>query len=90
MKTDTFTLTFPNSALQPTYIDVTTVGTALAGLPQDAPLVVNMAQDVIVDHVGGGGDGVITVRASAPDTLRFRAKGIRDAQPVSVVVTQIE
>lgn len=91
MKTESFTLTFPgNSSIQGGYLDVPTAGTALAGLPQDAVLVVNTREDVTIDLVGGGGDGVITVRASAADTLRFRVKGLNSTQSVDVQVTWLD
>lgn len=91
MKTESFTISFPGTDPRDArYVDVSTVGTALAGLPQDATLVINCKQDVDAEQQGGGGDTVITVRASAADKLRFRAKGIRDTTLVPVQVSWIE
>lgn len=91
MKRQSFTLTFPGvTTLQARSIDVSTVGTALDGLVQDAPVFLNATEDIAVDLVGGGGDGVITVRAVAADTLRFRVKGIDVSQPIDVIVTLVE
>lgn len=89
MRSETFQLTVPsNLGVKPVYLDVSTVGTGLAGLAQDAPLVVNPKQDVQV--VGGqGGDGVVTVRASAPDMLRFAVRGATPLVPFDVLVTEL-
>lgn len=92
MKLATFTLSFPSVAdpRDPSYVDVTAVGTALAGVPQDAPLVLNHTTDLAAELQGGGGDNVITVRASAADTLRFRAKGIKSTTSAVVQVAWLE
>lgn len=91
MKRQSFTLTFASSgSLQARHLDISTLGTALDGLVQDAPVFLNTTEDVTVDLPGGGGDGVITVRASGPDMLRFRVKGLDDAQSVDVIVTLVE
>lgn len=89
MRSETFTLTFPtNINAKPVFVDVSTVGTNLAGLLQDAPLVCNPKEDISI--VGGSaGDGVITVRASAPDTLRFGARGVTPSTPFAVLVTEL-
>lgn len=88
MITAPFTLQFPAVAdpRDPTYVDISTTATALAGMPQDATLVLNCMSDVDAELQAGGGDNVITVRASAADTLRFRTKGIK---ATTVVVVQV-
>lgn len=62
---------------QPTYVDVSTAGTPLDFLPQGTPVHVTLTSDIPA-VVAGGGDGVLTARVSAPNTLRFRSKGFPD------------
>jgi hypothetical protein len=77
MRSDRFTITVPTGgASSAQYATVSTVGTGLAGIAQDAPCVLNLCDDLSVAVPQGGGDAVPTVRVSATDELRVRIKGL--------------
>lgn len=86
MKTDTFTVQFPQTNLQPAFVDVDTTGTALDGITPGLPTLVTHTDDHVVPVIGSGGDAIVTGRVSAPNTVRLAAKGIGTV-PIGVVVT---
>lgn len=89
MKTASFNVTFTvTSSLQPTYLNVSTTGTPLAGITPGLPTLITDVDDRAVGQVGSGGDAIITGRVSANDTVRLRAKGLAlGANNIDVIIT---
>lgn len=91
MRSHKFNLSIPStgvSATQPYYANASTAGTPLAGIQPDAPLNLTLTAD-LPTNASGGGDAVVTVRASAVDELRFRVKGALPGSSIEVLVSEL-
>lgn len=86
MRSETFTVVFPPSNLQPTFVDVSTIGTALNGVATGVPTLVTPVDDITISGGSQSGDGIVTARVSATDTVRLGAKGL-GSNPITVLVT---
>jgi hypothetical protein len=69
------------------YLDVTLVGTALAGLVADSPILVNPKADI--EAAGAGLGGLIYARVSALNTVRLAFKGQTTAHNVDMRFSRV-
>lgn len=84
----TVTLTPPANQNLLQYVDVNVAGSALDGIAQDTPIIINTKADIAL---GLQGVGIIGARVSAINTVRFAVKGINASMSptVDVLVTKL-